>query len=254
MAPRIQKRFEGKVAIITGSGQGMGKQVALDIAAEGGKVVVSDIIPELVDEVKREIENNGGECLALICDVSKREQVDDMVQKTMERFGRIDILINNAGLLKTGTIEELTDELIDRTLDINVKGVLYAIRAVTPIMKAQRYGRIVNVASITGKRGDNTTTIVYGASKGAVITITRSAARALGPFGITVNSIAPHAVMTTMMKYWDEEKKRKAAEQIPVRRLGTVEDMSYLMMFLASDEASYITGECVNINGGYYMD
>ncbi|MGQ9616867.1 MAG: SDR family NAD(P)-dependent oxidoreductase [Spirochaetota bacterium] len=254
MAPRIQKRFEGKVAIITGSGQGMGKQVALDIAAEGGKVVVSDVVPELIDEVKREIENNGENCLALICDVSKRDQVEEMIKKTMDKFGRVDILINNAGLLKTGTIEELTDELIDKTLDINVKGVLYAIRAVTPIMKAQRYGRIVNVASITGKRGDNTTTIVYGASKGAVITITRSAARALGPFGITVNAIAPHAVMTTMMQYWDEEKKRKAAEQIPVRRLGTVEDMSYLMMFLASDEASYITGECVNINGGYYMD
>ncbi len=254
MAPRIQKRFEGRVAIITGSGQGMGKQVALDMAAEGGKVVVSDIIPELLDEVKREIEEKGGTCLALLGDVSKREKVENMIQKTLDNFGRIDILINNAGLLKTGTIEELTDELIDKTLDINVKGVLYAIRAVTPVMKAQGYGRIVNVASITGKRGDNTTTIVYGASKGAVITITRSAARALGPFGITVNAIAPHAVMTTMMKYWNEEKKSKAAEQIPVNRLGTVQDMSYLMMFLASDEASYITGECVNINGGYYMD
>lgn len=254
MAPRIQKRFEGKVAIITGAGQGMGKQVAIDMATEGAKVVVSDIITELIEEVKKEIETAGGVCLALYCDVSERKQVDEMIQKVYNTFGRIDILINNAGLLKTGTIEELTDELIDKTLDINVKGPLYAIRAVTPIMKSQHYGRIVNVASITGKRGDNTTTIVYGASKGALITITRSAARALGPFGITVNAIAPHAVMTTMMKYWDEEKKRKAAEQIPVRRLGTVEDMSYLMMFLASDEASYITGECININGGYYMD
>jgi len=254
MAVRVQKRFEGKVAIITGAGQGMGKQVAVDMAAEGAKVVVSDIITELLDKLKKEIEDAGGECLALYCDVSDRKQVDEMIKKVYNTFGRIDILINNAGLLKTGTIEELTDELIDKTLDINVKGPLYTIRAVTSIMKAQNYGRIVNVASITGKRGDNTTTIVYGASKGAVITITRSAARALGPFGITVNAIAPHAVMTTMMKYWDEEKKRKAAEQIPVRRLGTVQDISYLMMFLASDEASYITGECININGGYYMD
>jgi 3-oxoacyl-[acyl-carrier protein] reductase len=254
MAPRIQKRFEGKVAIVTGSGQGMGRQAALDLAAEGASVVVSDILPECLSEVKHEIKGGGGSCLTLICDVSRRDQVEEMIRKTMDHFKRIDILINNAGLLKTGTIEELSDELMEETLNINVKGVLYAVRAITPIMKAQRYGRIVNVASITGKRGDNKTTIVYGASKGAVITITKSAARELAPYGITVNAIAPHAVMTTLMSYWTEERKSEAAALIPLQRLGTVHDMSHLMLFLASDEASFITGECVNINGGYYMD
>lgn len=254
MAPRIQKRFEDKVAVVTGAGQGMGKQVSLDLAAEGARVVVTDIIDDLIKEVCNEIEQGGGTCMPLICDVSSRKQVDTMISKTVDTFGRLDILINNAGLLIPGTIEETSDERIDRTLDINVKGVLYAIRAATPIMKKQRYGRIVNVASITGKRGDNSTIFVYGASKGAVISLTRSAARQLGPFGITVNAIAPHAVMTTLMKYWDEEKKRKMAEQIPVKRLGTVQDMSNLMLFLASDESSYITGETININGGYYMD
>jgi len=254
MGTRVKKRFEGKVAIITGAGQGMGKQVALDLAAEGAKVVVSDIIRELLDAVKIEIENEGGECLPVLCDVSSRKQVDEMIKKTADTYGTVDILINNAGLLTIGTIEETTDELIDKTLEINVKGVLYAIRAVTPIMKSKRYGRIVNVASITGKRGNNTTVSVYGASKGAVISLTRSTARALGPYGITVNAIAPHAVLTKMMSYWGEEKRQSVAEKIPVKRLGTVQDMSYLMMFLASDEASYITGETVNINGGYYMD
>ena len=254
MAARIPKRFEGKVAIITGAAQGMGKQAALDMAAEGAQVSISDILPDLLEEVKREIEKAGGECLALMCDVAVRQQVDDMVQKTVDTFGRIDILINNAGLLTPGTIEGTTDELIDRTIDINLKGVLYTIRAVTPIMKKQRYGRIVNVSSITGKAGDNKTTFAYGAAKGGVISLTRSTARALGPFGITCNAMAPHAVMTTLMSYWDDEKKKSVAEKIPVRRLGTVQDMSYLMMFLASDEASYITGETVNINGGYYMD
>jgi 3-oxoacyl-[acyl-carrier protein] reductase len=254
MAPRVEKRFEKKVAIVTGAGQGMGKQVALDLAAEGASVVVIDIIQELIEGVRREIEQSGGRSMSVICDVTSRKQIDGMIQKTLENYGRVDILINNAGLLIPGTIEETSDELIDRTLDINVKGVLYAIRAVTPIMKKQRYGRIVNVSSITGKRGDNSTIFVYGASKGAVISLTRSAARQLGPFGITVNAIAPHAVMTSLMSYWDEEKKRKAAEKIPVKRLGTVRDMSCLMMFLASDESSYITGETVNINGGYYMD
>ena len=254
MAGRTVQRFKGKVAIITGAAQGMGKQVALDMTAEGARVVVCDILSDLLEETKKEIEKTGGVCLSIFCDVTDRKQVDAMVQKTVDTFGRIDILINNAGLLTPGTIEGTTDELIDRTLDINVKGVLYAIRAVTPIMKKQHYGRIVNVSSITGKAGDNKTTFAYGASKGAVISLTRSTARALGPFGITANAMAPHAVMTNLMHYWDDEKKRIAAEKIPVRRLGTVQDMSYLMMFLASDESSYINGETININGGYYMD
>jgi len=254
MTRRAGKRFEKKVAVVTGAGQGMGKQVVLDLAAEGAKVVVSDIIPDLIEEVQEKIERGGGEGIPVVCDVTSRKQVDRMIHETVDAFGRVDILINNAGLLIPGTIEETSDELIDRTIDINVKGVLYSIRAVTPLMKKQRYGRIVNVSSITGKRGDNSTIFVYGASKGAVISLTRSAARQLGPFGITVNAIAPHAVMTSLMSYWDEEKKRNVAEQIPVKRLGTVQDMSYLMLFLASDESSYITVETININGGYYMD
>jgi 3-oxoacyl-[acyl-carrier protein] reductase len=249
-----RRRFEGKVAIVTGAAQGMGKQVARDMASEGAHVVACDILTDTLKEVQEDIEKHGGSCLALSCDMSVRDQVNQMVKKTVDTFGTVDVLINNAGLLKTGTIEDLSDELLDSTLDINVKGVLYAIQAVVPIMKKKKYGRIVNVASITGKRGDNKTTIAYGASKGAVISLTRSAARALGPFGITVNAIAPHAVMTTMMMYWDDKKKREAAEKIPLKRLGTVNDMSSLMMFLACDESSFITGECVNINGGYYMD
>jgi len=254
MSTRVKERFKKKVAIITGAGQGMGKQIAIDLAAEGAKVVMSDIISERLDIVKKEINKEGGECLSILCDVSSKKQVDEMIKKTINAFNSIDILINNAGFLTTGTIEETTDELIDKTLDINVKGVLYTIRGVTPIMKSKKYGRIVNVASITGKRGDNTTVFVYGASKGAVITLTRSVARELGPYGITVNAIAPHAILTKMMSYWDEKKIQSAIEKIPVKRLGTVQDISYLTMFLASDEASFITGETVNINGGYYMD
>ena len=180
--------------------------------------------------------------------------MDGLIQLTKRELGRVDILVNNAGLLLPGSIEETTDDIIDRTLDINVKGILWAIREVTPIMKAQQYGRIVNIASITGKSGDNSTVFVYGASKGAVISMTRSVARQLGPFGVTCNAIAPHAVMTEMMRYWSDEKKKKMADAIPVRRLGTVEDMAHLICFLASDDASFINGETVNINGGYYMD
>ena len=145
------------------------------------------------------------------CDIQDRMQVDSLISRAKNELGRLDILVNNAGLLLPGTIEETTDEIIDSTLNINVKGILYAIRAATPIMKDQKYGRIVNVSSITGKNGDNSTVFVYGASKGAVISLTRSVARQLGPFGVTCNAIAPHAVMTEMMKYWTDEKKAKAA-------------------------------------------
>jgi 3-oxoacyl-[acyl-carrier protein] reductase len=254
MAGRLMKRFENKVAVVTGGAQGIGKQAALDFASEGAAAVIVDVEADLLEETKGEIEAAGWRCMAIRCDVSSREQVDDMVRRSADYFGGVHILVNNAGVLAAATIEETTDQLIERTLDVNLKGTLYAVRAVTPVMKKQKYGRIVNVASITGKAGDNTISFAYGASKGAMITLTRSTARELGPWGITSNAIAPHAVMTKLMSYWDEEKKRTAAEKIPLKRLGTVQDISALILFLASDEASFITGEAVNINGGYYMD
>jgi 3-oxoacyl-[acyl-carrier protein] reductase len=249
-----EDRFTGRVAFITGAARGMGYQLALDMAKEGANVVVSDIEEAALDHAGGELKKQGARYLTLKCDVSSRQQVEDAIDKTVAEYGRLDILVNNAGLLKSFSIEDTTDELIDATLDINIKGVLYAIRKVTPVMKKQQYGRIINVASITGKNGDNSTTFAYGASKGAVISLTRSAARQLGPFGVTCNAIAPHAVMTKMMEYWDDAKKAEAASRIPVKRLGTIRDMSALMMYLASDEAGFVNGETVNINGGYYMD
>ncbi|MGI5173745.1 glucose 1-dehydrogenase [Treponema sp. OMZ 840] len=250
----MKNRFEGKVAVITGSARGMGKETARQMAEEGASIVLTDIDQNAIDKTADEFRNAGYSFIPVVCDISKRNQVDNLINETVKAFKKIDILINNAGLLLTAAIEETTDEIIEKTLDINVKGVLYAIRAVTPIMKKQKYGRIINVSSITGKNGDNSTTFVYGASKGALLTITRSVARQLGPHGITCNGIAPHAVMTEMMSYWTEEKKAAMAAKIPLGRLGTEGDMASLMCFLASDEAGFITGETININGGYYMD
>jgi len=250
----MEKRFVDKVAVITGAAKGMGKKTAEFLAAEGATVVIADVDRKAMEDTVRRIQAAGGKAKGVYCDVADRAQVDQLIQCAKAEFGRLDILINNAGILIPGTIEETSDEIIDKTLNINVKGVLYAIRAATPIMKAQKYGRIVNVASITGKNGDNTTVFAYGASKGAVISLTRSVARQLGPFGVTCNAIAPHAVMTDLMHYWDQAKKDDIASRIPVRRLGTEEDMSHLMCFLASDQSGYINGETVNINGGYYMD
>ena len=224
------------------------------LASEGCAVVITDIDKTELEKTLLEFTNLGYKVKSFQCDVSKVEQIEKLIAFTYEQYKHIDILINNAGILVSATIEETTNEIIDRTLDINIKGVLYTIRAITPIMKAQKYGRIINVASITGKNGDNTTTFAYGASKGAVISLTRSVARQLGPYGITCNAIAPHAVMTTLMSYWSEKKKASMAKNIPVRRLGNEKDMAALMCYLASDEASFINGETVNINGGYYMD
>ncbi|MEN6318235.1 MAG: glucose 1-dehydrogenase [Syntrophaceae bacterium] len=250
----MRERFDGKVGIITGSARGMGKEAAKMLASEGCAVVITDIDKTELEKTLLEFTNLGYKVKSFQCDVSKVEQIEKLIAFTYEQFKHIDILINNAGILVSATIEETTNEIIDRTLDINIKGVLYTIRAITPIMKAQKYGRIINVASITGKNGDNTTTFAYGASKGAVISLTRSVARQLGPYGITCNAIAPHAVMTTLMSYWSEKKKASMAKNIPVRRLGNEKDMAALMCYLASDEASFINGETVNINGGYYMD
>ncbi|MDR2078839.1 MAG: glucose 1-dehydrogenase [Treponema sp.] len=249
-----EDRFTGKVAFITGSAQGIGFQLARDMAKEGAGVVISDVDDKALKEAGENLTRDGASWLAVKCDVSNHAQVEDAVNQGYQKFGRIDILVNNAGILRNFPIEETSNELIDETLGINVKGVLYAIRAVTPIMKKQNYGRIINVSSICGKMGDHSTTFVYGASKGALLSVTRSVAYQLGPFGITCNCIAPHAVMTNLMAYWDEGRRNDAAAKIPVRRLGTVEDMSNLMMFLASGESGFINGENININGGYYMD
>jgi len=250
----MNPRFAGRVAIVTGAAKGMGLATAVELAHGGASVAVTDIDAKGLEEAAVQVRAAGGKVLSVSCDIQDRKQVDALIQRTKNELGRVDILVNNAGLLLPGTIEETTDDIIDRTLGINVKGILYAIREVTPIMKAQKYGRIVNVSSITGKNGDNSTVFVYGASKGAVISLTRSVARQLGPFGVTCNAVAPHAVMTEMMKYWTDEKKKKAADAIPVRRLGTVEDIAHLICFLSSDDSAFINGETININGGYYMD
>jgi 3-oxoacyl-[acyl-carrier protein] reductase len=250
----IGPRFVGKVALITGAGQGIGRQISIDLAEEGAKVIVCDINSSSAAEVAKEIKDKNGDAVPETCDVANRTQIDQLIGKIVAAHGRLDIVVNNAGILVPATIEETSDKLIDDTININLKAVLWMIRAIAPVMKKAGYGKIVNLSSITGKNGDNTSTFVYGATKGAVMSITRSVARQLGPHGITCNAVAPHAIMTSMMTYWDDAKKRSISDKIPVRRLGTPSDVSRAVLFLAADESSFINGEVVNINGGYYMD
>lgn len=249
------KKLDGKTAIITGSSNGIGKGIALLFGREGANVIVNYSKSESKAlEVVSEIERSGSRTMAVKADVSKVEDVKKLIGTCLDSFGRIDILVNNAGILSFGQIEEISDEVLKRVFEVNVFGTFYCCREVVPVMKKQNYGKIVNISSISGQRGDNTTSPVYGASKGAMSVLTKSLARQLGPFGINVNAVAPHAVITPMMDYWDDAKRKQVAQSLPVRRLGTPEDVAVATLFLSQDESNFITGQIINVNGGFLMD
>ena len=249
------QRLSGKTAIVTGSSYGIGRGVAMLLAEEGANVVVNySKSEERAQSAVSEIKEQGSEALAVKADVSQSDEVRKLINVCVERFGRLDILVNNAGILPFGSIEEITDEILDRVFRVNFYGTFYCCREAVPVMKKQRYGKIVNISSIAAKRGDNTTAACYGASKGAQSVLTKSLARQLGPFGINVNAVAPHAIITPMIDYWDQKKRDEMKERIPVRRLGTPRDVAVAVLFLVSDEADFITGQIINVNGGYLMD
>lgn len=252
---RVLGKLEGKVAIVTGSSYGIGRAIALILAKEGANVVVnySKSEEKALDAVS-EIENLGSKAIAVKADASKSSEIKAMVNTCIEAFGTVDILVNNAGILAFGTIEDTDDESLEQVLNINFKGAFYCCREVVPIMKKKHCGKIVNISSIAGQRGDHASSPCYGASKGAMNVLTKSLARQLGPFGINVNAVAPHAIITPMLDYWDKKKRELMRENIPVRRLGTPEDVAFTVLFLVSDEADFITGQIINLNGGYLMD
>ncbi len=244
-----------KSAVVTGSSYGIGKSIALLFAEKGARVLVNySKSEEKANEVVSEIVRKGGTAIALKADVSKSADVKLMMDTCLKNFGRIDILVNNAGILPFGQIEEITDEILERVFRVNFFGAFYCCREVVPVMKRQKYGKIVNISSIAGQQGDHSTAPCYGASKGALSVLTKSLARRLGPSGINVNAIAPHAVITPMMDYWDDEKRERMRKEIPVRRLGTPKDVAAAALFLVSDESDYITGQIIGVNGGYLMD
>lgn len=247
-------RLKGRVAIITGGARGIGKAIVLALVREGVKVAIVDFDKEGAIALKDRIEKEQGEAIAIPCDVSKSSEVKAMVDQVKKAFNRIDILVNNAGIIRRGTIETVTEEDWDRVIEVNLKGTFNCSKAVVETMKQQGYGKIINVSSIAGKMGDITSAPGYGPSKAGIDALTKTLARQLAPYGINVNAVAPHAIETEMSAQWSEEKRKEIIASIPLGRLGKPEDVAEAVLFLASDNASFITGEILDVNGGALMD
>jgi sorbitol-6-phosphate 2-dehydrogenase len=257
-------RLEGKVAMVTGAGQGIGRGIALSLAQEGAHVVVNDIGWDTAQATAEKVKRLGRRSLAVQADVSQSTQVRELVDRTLEEFGAVHILINNAGIAVPAFITELSEETWDRTLRINLKSMFLCSKAVAPLMMEQGYGKIVNLSSKSGKKGGLWLT-AYCASKFGVIGFTQSLALDLAPYGINVNAICPGTVYTPL---WDnvlkdayarklniepEEVRGYYSSKIPLGREVTMQEIGNVVVFLCSDESSYMTGQAINITGGQEM-
>jgi len=253
-------KLKDKVAILTGGARGIGKACAIALAKEGAHVCVTDIIP--VEEVIHEIESLSRQALGIRTDVSKKEDVLNMVAHVIETFGKIDILVNNAGTCQRVPLEELTEELWDKDLNTILKGTFFCTQAVYPYMKERGFGKIINIASISGKiggavskKGDGVESKRgrsgpgYAAAKGGVIAFTKWMAKDAGCYGIYVNAVAPGGIDTEMTKGYTYP-----VEDLPISRMGKPEDVAQVVVFLASDASNYITGQIINVDGGWIMD
>jgi len=247
--------LKGKVAIITGARRGMGKADAILFAQNGAKVVVADISQEECQQVADEIEKDGGEALAVKCDVTSGKEIEEMVKKTVEKFGKVDILVNNAGICQFKPFLELTEEEWQKTLDINLKGYFLCAKACAKEMVKQKSGVIVNIASIVmGQIGKGMAGLAhYSASKGGIAALTKSLAIEMAQHNIRVNTIAPGAIDTPMAASAKSDQKvlEQTLAMIPLGRMGRPEEIASTVLFLSSEASSYITGSIVVVDGGW---
>lgn len=245
--------LEGKIAVVTGAGRGIGKGIALAMAREGAMVVVNyNGSKERAEEVVAEIEKNGGQAVAIQCNVSDFEQAKEFYANVVKEYGRIDILVNNAGITRDNLIMKMSEEEFTDVIQTNLTGTFNGIKFVTRPMMKQRAGRIINIASVSGVIG-NMGQANYSASKAGVIGLTKATAKELASRNITVNAIAPGFIATEMTDKLNDAVKEEAVKTIPLGEFGKVEDIAEAVVFLASDRARYITGQVLCVDGGIAM-
>ena len=250
-------QFSGEVAWVTGSSKGIGRAISIGLAERGCDVAVHyNSSEEEAREVAKEVEGFGRGALLVKGDVSDSDDVKRMVAKIEEKFGRVDVLVNNAGgFVERRTFEEMTEDLWDRIMAVNLKSVYLVSQAVLPLMKRQGGGRIVNITSIAARNGGGTDSIAYSAAKGGVSTLTRGMAKSFAGDNILVNAVAPGRIDTPLHDvFTPDEKREQAAQGIPLKREGTPEEVAAAVVFLASPKAGYLLGEVIEVNGGLLMD
>ena len=244
--------LKDKVALITGSAQGIGKSIAVAMAKEGANIIISDVNLELSNQTAQEIQALGVKAIALKLNVTDPSDIDAAVKQAIEQLGKIDILVNNAGITKDGLFIRMKKEDWDAVIGINLTGVFNVTKVIAPLLMKQRWGRIINIASIVGQMG-NFGQANYSASKAGLIGFTKTLARELASRGVTVNAIAPGYIQTAMTDKIPTEVKQKMLESIPMGKLGQPEDIAAAAVFLASGAAEYVTGQVLAVNGGMYM-
>ncbi|WP_338660940.1 3-oxoacyl-[acyl-carrier-protein] reductase [Paraclostridium sordellii] len=245
--------LNGKVALITGGSRGIGKAIAIKLASYKANIVINYTSnKEHALKVKEEIESYGVKSIVIKCDVSKSDEVNNMIEEVVKEFGQIDILVNNAGITRDGLLMRMKEEDFDSVIDINLKGVFNCTKSATKYMMKKRYGKIINISSVVGLIG-NAGQANYCASKAGVIGLTKSSARELASRNINVNAIAPGFIDTDMTSVLNENLKETMLKNIPQNRFGSQEDVANLVLFLASDMSSYITGQIINVDGGMVM-
>jgi 3-oxoacyl-[acyl-carrier protein] reductase len=241
-----------KVAVITGASRGIGKSIALSLAAAGATIVAVDLDQAATEAVVEELKGAGTKALAVVGNVTVAEDAERMITAAVEAFGRVDILVNNAGITRDGLLVRMKDEDWDAVLSVNLKGAFLCTRAASKVMAKQRYGRIINIASVVGQMG-NAGQANYCASKAGLIGLTKSNARELAKRNITVNAVAPGFIATAMTDALPEKVRAELTAQIPLERLGTSEDIANAVTFLAAENSGYVTGHVLSVNGGMYM-